>query len=545
MAAIGFVILAVIAESPLAADSRARMPVTSNSRAAATVNTPVISGLNPNSCYQKGERFNIIGSGFGAARIGRTPALRGIKGIIRLIVDGWSDTGIQVRMPDDSGILPGKWYSVGIASSAGHWLLTPRHKLRVCEAVVTSSPNRSIQTTPGGGNTTYTLQGDKGKSIHNNASSTHGNGFLPAPEVKPMADKNEDNIRSEPHELLVLSTDLPQAEQLRQQAQEFKLSIKRRRVLKGFGLIVSVFRVPEGISPQWAINKLRAKAPELIMDFNHRLTMQGDEARSYPSKMIHWPESARNNCCKGLRIGMVDGPLPKNHPMLKDAEIEHHSFIAHGIAPGPTEHALAVASILVGGQGMGLTVSSKLYVAEVMRLRDNSHVDTTVDYLLQGLDWLVQQQVHLINLSLGGPSNIILKAAVQRVLDMNIPVIAAVGNNGASAGPVYPAAIPGVIAVTAIDAERRLYQNANQGRYVMFAAPGVDIWVPRKRRDFSYVSGTSYAAPYVTALLSLEWQQQPQSTWKQRLQKMVDYAVDLGEPGRDTQFGYGLPNYRP
>ena len=364
---------------------------------------------------------------------------------------------------------------------------------------------------------------------------------LPAPPQAPAyaADRDDDE-GSEPDELLILSPDLPHALQMQQFGQGLGLALKRRSVLSGLGLVVTTFRVPRDLLPAQLVQQLRTQAPDLWIDLNHRFTLQADpDARRYPARMLAWPGAARD-CGRGVRIGLVDGPLPDRHPSLEGGTITRRSFVTHGVQAAPTEHALAVAALLVGRDGRGLVPAAALFHAEVMRQRDKKHVDTTVDWLVQGLDWLAQQQVDLINLSLGGPYNLILATAVQRVLDMDIPVIAAAGNQGAAAEPLYPAAQEGVIAVTAIDAARHLYRHANRGEHIAFAAPGVDIWVPRGNGGV-FASGTSFAAPHVTALLAARLQSQPQVPWADHLQALIDTAEDLGAPGRDAMFGFGLP----
>jgi hypothetical protein len=364
---------------------------------------------------------------------------------------------------------------------------------------------------------------------------------LPAPPQAPAhATARGEDDASEPDELLILSPDLPHALQVQQFGQGIGLAVKRRHVLQGLGLVVTTFRVPRDVAPAQLVQQLRTQAPDLWIDLNHRLTLQADtDARRYPARMLAWPTAAQD-CGRGVRIGLVDGPLPDHHPLLEGGAITRRSFVTHGVQPAPFDHALAVAAILIGRDGRGLVPAAELFNAEVMRQRDKMHVDTTVDWLVQGLDWLAQQQVDLINLSLGGPRNLILAAAVQRVLELDIPVIAAAGNQGADAEPLYPAAQDGVIAITAIDARRRLYRHANRGDHIDFAAPGVDIWVPHSEGN-AFVSGTSFAAPYITALLAARRQSQLLVPWADHVQGLIDVAEDLGDPGRDALFGFGLP----
>ncbi len=530
---------------------------------------PSISGFSPIGCYAKGARFMIIGQGFGASQGARSAGLRG-KGVsIPLIVEGWSDSRIRARIPDDPLIGPGQWYSVGIAATDhGQWLTPLDHNLQICETTslpqsgatskkalsasqtalppaVGQSAIKQTESTPeipGMPSVTpaETGSGDAPAPPRGAGGSLFGQGLPTPPAITAYTDEPADDEQSEADELLIISPDLPQALQVQQLGQGLGLAIKRRSVLKGLGLVVSVFRVPAGTRPLQLVRQLRAQSPELWIDLNHRLTLQGgEEARRYPQRMLAWPQ-ATLDCGRGVRIGLVDGPLPENHPLLAAAAIERQSFVTHGVTPAPSDHALAIAAILVGGEGRGLTPAAALYVAEVMRQRDEDHVDTSVDRLLQGLDWLAGKPVDLINLSLGGPYNLILDAAIQRLQALGILVVAAAGNQGPAGPPVYPAATPGVIAVTAIDADRRRYREANQGDYIAFAAPGVDLWVPVGNGD-AYLSGTSYATPYVTALLAVLRQQGPQAAWEAHLQTLIDTAEDLGAPGRDREFGYGLP----
>jgi subtilisin family serine protease len=365
-----------------------------------------------------------------------------------------------------------------------------------------------------------------------------GRGLPPPPAVTGPSGGGGRDAGSEPDELLVVSADLPEALQVQQAGQGLGLGVKRRSVLQGLGLVVTVFRLPEGVTPVEALTRLRAQAPELWSDLNHRYTLQGaEEAADYPARLMGWANSTAD-CGRGVRIGLVDGPLPERHPALAGAQLTRASFVPAGVATPPPGHALAVAAILAG-HDRGLVPAAELFHADVMRLRDGRHVDTTVDRLAQALDWLALQPVDVINLSLGGPRNLVLEAAVARLLALDIAVVAAAGNQGAAAPPVYPAAQDGVIAVTAVDAEGHLYRDANRGDHIDFAAPGVDLWLPRPD-GHAHVSGTSFAAPHVTAVLAAARQVQPGTDWSRHLAALAEAAKDLGAPGRDPLFGWGL-----
>src|SRR5207245_7526152 len=90
----------------------------------------------------------------------------------------------------------------------------------------------------------------------------------------------------------------------------------------------------------------------------------------------------------------------------------------------------------------------------------------------EAFGWLAREHVPVINVSLVGPPNAMLAAIVRDVLSRGYLVVAAVGNDGPAAPPLYPAAWPGVIGVTAVDARQRVLVEAGRGPQVKFAAPG-------------------------------------------------------------------------
>ena len=95
--------------------------------------------------------------------------------------------------------------------------------------------------------------------------------------------------------------------------------------------------------------------------------------------------------------------------------------------------------------------------------------------LVMAIEALTARGVKVINLSLAGPANPLLQRAIDVASAAGVIIVAAAGNEGPAAGPAYPAAYSGVIAVTAVDRNLAVYRRANRGDYVDIAAPGVEV----------------------------------------------------------------------
>jgi subtilisin family serine protease len=141
-----------------------------------------------------------------------------------------------------------------------------------------------------------------------------------------------------------------------------------------------------------------------------------------------------------------------------------------------------------------------------------------------------------------GAHDAALQELLQAANDKGVVVIAAAGNGGPSAPPVYPAAYPGVIAVTAVDEADRLYEFANRGNYIAVSAPGVDILAPVEHNGYAYVSGTSFAAAYVSGIVALLLERDPSLDPHSVADLLATGAEDLGPEGRDDDYGAGRVN---
>jgi subtilisin family serine protease len=160
--------------------------------------------------------------------------------------------------------------------------------------------------------------------------------------------------------------------------------------------------------------------------------------------------------------------------------------------------------------------------------------------LTAGMDFLADRGVRVVNMSLAGPPNSVLETATQKLLARGPVIVAAVGNGGPKPEPAYPAAYPGVIGVTAIDRTGAVYRRAGQGDHVDLSAPGVEVWTAAPVKGARPKTGTSFAAPFVTAAVASLLAKEPALGAEAIAARLAGSAEDLGDAGRDPVFGHGL-----
>jgi subtilisin family serine protease len=148
-------------------------------------------------------------------------------------------------------------------------------------------------------------------------------------------------------------------------------------------------------------------------------------------------------------------------------------------------------------------------------------------------------------MSLMGADNALLARATAAAVDRGVVVVAAAGNDGPSGPPSFPAAYAGVIGVGAVDRRGRAYGGGNRGAHVDFAAPGVEVWAAGPDRGGAYWTGTSFAAPFVAAAAAWAIHDGAARDAAGVERALRAGAVDLGAPGRDPVFGWGLATVTP
>ncbi len=250
-------------------------------------------------------------------------------------------------------------------------------------------------------------------------------------------------------------------------------------------------------------------------------------------------------CTLPVKLGMIDTAIMPAHPALAEQpgrfSLQQQHFLPADIAP-VYSHGTAVAGVLAAQHPdiTPLLPKLTLYSAGAFYASNPYQQSATLGHLLQALNWLASQQVQVINMSLTGPENPVLATAIARLTEQQVVLVAAAGNAGPAAAPLFPAAYSQVLAVTAVDSQLQLYRWANQGDYIDYAALGVKVPALTANGDVITQSGTSLATPVVSAAVACLQAQQRDISLAQIRQHLTQQARDLGEPGKDSLFGYGL-----
>jgi len=301
------------------------------------------------------------------------------------------------------------------------------------------------------------------------------------------------------------------------------------------------FRVPPGLDSTELMQQMVPETMRDLLDRNHIYSTQ--TGRTELSDELSLPMASV--CSDPVSIGMIDTAVDSKHTAFaarsgRAAGLVSRHFIAEDIEI-PIGHGTAIAGILVGrGPDFNpLLPNGTLYSASVVYSQGENHQGVTVMHLLEALDWLISQDVSVINMSLTGPANRLLEQGVNAASARGKVIVAAAGNHGPHAPALYPAAYEGVITATAVARDRSIYRWANQGDHIDFAAIGVAVPTPGDAQHSGHQSGTSMAAPVVSAFMACALAESRQDR-QQALFILKKRAVDLGEPGHDPIFGHGL-----
>ena len=397
----------------------------------------------------------------------------------------------------------------------------------------------------GGGNDTGASSGNKYKRRHVSGGGGGGTKRLVAARRTPSSVPPGNELRYLPGEVVFEAVGTPSDLQIITLFDRLRLSrLDTRRI----GLLNTTFyraRILDGSSVPAKIRALKAERAVRSAQPNHIFTFaqSAQAATGAPAAA----DSAQYALAK-LRLGeahgvargdkvliaVIDSGIDQSHPALTG--VIEKSFDALNSAEGPHSHGTAIAGIIAGHTRLtGAAPAVHILAARAFSATQGSTIS-----IIASIDWAAGQGARVINMSFAGPSDPALGRILAAARQKGVVLVAAAGNAGPKSSPLWPAADPNVIAVTATDYDDRLFAMANRGSHVAIAAPGVDILVATPGDSYKMESGTSFAAAFVSGVAALVLERKPQLGPDAIKKVLLSTARDLGPKGRDDQFGAGL-----
>jgi hypothetical protein len=327
--------------------------------------------------------------------------------------------------------------------------------------------------------------------------------------------------------------------------------VLEERPVPEVGIVARRLAIPEGTALEAARDEVRALATGGDADFNHYYRSEqapDTEACDGPHcpslELIGWTQapSPPPPCAADVAIGVIDTGINPDHLAFSVARLDVRRLAPEALDPSRAIHGTAVLALLIGdpeSRSPGLLPDTRVIAVDAFH-RAGGDERADVYTLAAALDYLAGEGVRVVNMSLAGPPNAVLERATEAILGRDIVVVAAVGNAGPAADPAYPAAYPGVIGVTAVDRSGTVYRRAGRGPHVDLAAPGVEVWTAASVRGARPKTGTSFAAPFVTAAAAALRASDPALTREEVAAALTGAARDLGEAGYDEVYGHGL-----
>jgi subtilisin family serine protease len=351
--------------------------------------------------------------------------------------------------------------------------------------------------------------------------------------------------RMVPDEVVIEVSNAASAQQIDALQRRFRLTrIEQRRSLLS-GTTWFRWRIPNRRSVAAVIRALEtdgivasAQPNYLFMTRQSGESRSGDSSEQYLLAKLHLPQAHAIALGDDVRVAVIDSGVDANHPEFAGAVAETFDTLSEPFKPD--NHGTAIAGLIAAhGKLMGVAPHARILAVRAFDPKGGTAEGTTFN-ILKGLDWAAANRARIINMSFAGPPDPAMLRSLEAAHKRGIVLIAAAGNAGPKSPPLYPAADPHVIAVTATDADDKLFPQSNRGRYIAVAAPGAQILVAIPDGAYEVGSGTSYSAAEVSGIAALMLQRKPDLTPDRLRAILLATAKDLGPKGHDALFGAGL-----
>ncbi len=358
-----------------------------------------------------------------------------------------------------------------------------------------------------------------------------------------------ENKRHRPRELLVeVSADTPDSvkESL---AREYRVAIVDVGFIELAGVRIWHLSLTPGQNLRELLTQLLQDRRVLTAQPNYIYTpVQGapEEKRASPAQGAAFTPASQKQppTGAGVKLAIIDTCVEGNHAELQGSVAS--SFDAVQPAPGkcqPENHGTAVASLIAGHSKLhGTAEGASLLSAQAFTFTSEEHeIAATSREIALSMDWAAGAGAQVMNLSFAGPADPLIERAVAASYRKGIGLVAAAGNAGPASPPLYPAAYPEVIAVTATNRKREIYSAANRGKYISVSARGVDVLAAHVDNTYGIESGTSFAAAEVSGVVASLLEKRPKAGPEEIRAALQNTAAAVPGVDRD-EAGFGLVN---
>ncbi|MGO4870459.1 MAG: S8 family peptidase [Roseiarcus sp.] len=312
------------------------------------------------------------------------------------------------------------------------------------------------------------------------------------------------------------------------------------------GTSVHLWRIPDAREVASVVRELGGEPSLARIQPNYLYAAQQDGAPTgapappqYALTKLHVDAMADPAPAEPVRVAVIDTAIDESHPDLEGA-IEARFDAIGGAAPRSLAHGTAIAgAIAAHGRLKGVDPNVRILSARALDSEGAGAVGETL-WLLEAIDWAARERASVVNMSFAGPPDPALHAILAAASAKGMTLVAAAGNAGPNSPPLYPGADEAALAVTATDADDKLYRNANVGRYIAVAAPGVDVLLPVPQGAYALQTGTSVSAALVSGVVALMLERRPSAPPAEIRKWLAATAEPLGGGARPDEFGAGL-----
>jgi subtilisin family serine protease len=283
--------------------------------------------------------------------------------------------------------------------------------------------------------------------------------------------------------------------------------------------------------------------PNYIFTLQEQAAAVADDTKGDPAQYVltklQIKQAHQLAAGKDVLVAVIDSEIDASHPDLAGTIVK--SFDALSGDASPHKHGTAIAGA-IASHGKLLGIAPGVHLLAV-RAFDDAPVGAkgTSFGIYKALQWAADNGARVVNMSFAGPPDWELHRMLAAAHEKGLVLIAAAGNAGPNSPPLYPAADPDVIAVTATDSNDGLFKMSNRGKYIAIAAPGVDILADAPAQSYQITTGTSVAAAHVSGVVALLLESKP-SLKPQDIRAMLTASATALGKGNDPGSSAKLVN---